>query len=563
MVSPSPLGGSRAVADLDPALDAALDLVSSRAAGWADAPVADVLALVRESLQATASVADEWVQACAAAKHVESSPAAAEEWSLGPLPTARFLRLLERSLTDIAAGSRPRLFGPPRPGPGSRTRVPVLHSDRYDRLLFPGFAAEAWLPGRRSPAEIAAGQAAAFFGAGDPGATVVLGAGNVSAIPAADAVEMLVVRRRTVLLKLSPVNDYLAPVLGRALAPFVRRGVLAVVRGAADAGARLVSDRRARFVHVTGSAATWRAVSAARTGAGLGMDGSTAELGNVTPVIVVPGTWSRSQLRYQAENVAMMIVNNGGFNCAAARVLVTSGSWPQRGEFLGCLAAALRQVPARYPYYPGAESRLAEVRHDHPDALRLGSGPPEATPWLLVPGLDALDADERLFREECFAPVLAEVPLGTGSAQQHLRAATQWANEQLCGDLCAGIVVDPRTRLRPGVRRALGSAVADLRYGTVAVNHWPAMSYAFGSVPWGPYGRADGRSASGVGVVHNSQMLPDVEKVVLRGPFRVRPRPVWFPGHRNGYQAGRRLTRLQARPSVSGLGAVARAAIGP
>lgn len=562
MVSPSSLGGTPAVADLDPALDAALDRVTRHSEDWADAPVSDVLALVRESLAATAAVAGEWVRACAAAKHVAAVPAAAEEWSLGPLPTVRFLRLLERSLTDLARGARPRLLGSPRPGPGARTRVPVLHADLQDRLLFAGFSAEAWLPGRRSAAEIAAGQAAAYSGGGEPGATVVLGAGNVSAIAATDAIEMLVVRRRTVLLKLSPVNDYLEPILARALAPFLRRGVLAVVRGDAGAGARLVTDRRARFVHVTGSAATWRAVTAARTGAGLGTDGCTAELGNVTPVIVVPGTWSAAQLRYQAENVATMIVNNGGFNCAAARMLVTSRGWPQRAEFLSCLADTLERIPTRHPYYPGAERRIAEVLRAHPDAARLGSGPPDATPWVLVTGLDPLAGDEPLFAEEFFAPVLAEVALGTDSPQQHLRAAAQWVNESLWGDLCAGIVIDPRTRLRPAVRRALDAALVELRYGTVAVNHWPAMTYGLGSVPWGAYGRADGRAASGTGSVHNGQLLPDVEKVVLRGPFRVRPTPFWLPSHGRPDEAGRRLTAAQAAPSVRRFGAAARAASG-
>ena len=47
-----------------------------------------------------------------------------------------------------------------------------------------------------------------------------------------------------------------------------------------------------------------------------------AQLGNVSPVIVVTGEWPERDLAYHAENVVTMLTNNGAFNCNAARVLV-------------------------------------------------------------------------------------------------------------------------------------------------------------------------------------------------------------------------------------------------
>ncbi|GGK63232.1 hypothetical protein GCM10011591_39360 [Nocardia camponoti] len=297
-------------------------------------------------------------------------------------------------------------------------------------------------------------------------------------------------------------------------------------------------------------------------GAGISMDGSTAELGNITPVIIVPGSWSRSQLRYQAEHIAAMAVNNVGLNCAAARILVTSRNWPQREEFLGYLADTLRERDARHLYYPGAERRMADVLDRHPAAQRLGAGASDSSPWILITGLDATDTDEPLFREEFFGPVLAEVVLGTESAEHHLYTSVEWVNGQLWGDLCAAIIIDAKSTRRRPVRNALESAVSELRYGTVAVNHWPAITYALGSAPWGAWGGAGSLSQSGVGFVHNSQMFSDIEKVVLRGPFRSHPKPIWFPGHGDAYEIGRRLTAFQARPSLRGLGAVMLAVIG-
>ena len=91
-------------------------------------------------------------------------------------------------------------------------------------------------------------------------------------------------------------------------------------------------------VHITGSDKTYDAVVF-----GTGPEGArrkaadqpvlnkpvTAELGNVSPVIVVPGRWSIAELLYQAEHVATMLVNNAGFNCVSARLVVTHDAWPR------------------------------------------------------------------------------------------------------------------------------------------------------------------------------------------------------------------------------------------
>ena len=44
----------------------------------------------------------------------------------------------------------------------------------------------------------------------------------------------------------------------------------------------------------------------------------SAELGCVTPVLVVPGPWSESDLDFQARHVAGMVAQNASFNCNAA-----------------------------------------------------------------------------------------------------------------------------------------------------------------------------------------------------------------------------------------------------
>ena len=102
----------------------------------------------------------------------------------------------------------------------------------------------------------------------------------------------------------------------------------------------------------------------------------------------------------------------------------------------------------------------------------------------------------------------------------------------------------------PKFAAALDQAIQSLRYGTVAINHWPALGFAFGTTPWGGHPSATLEDIqSGKGWVHNTFMLEDIEKCVIRGPLVVKPKPTWFANHRTAAEIGRRLVKLEAQPS--------------
>ena len=83
-------------------------------------------------------------------------------------------------------------------------------------------------------------------------------------------------------------------------------------------------------------------------------------------------------------------------------------------------------------------------------------------------------------------------------------------------------------------------AVADLRYGSIGVNVWHALSFAMGSTSWGAYpGHARTDIQSGTGVVGNTAMFDRPQKSIVRGPFRARPKP-------SVVRHGRRLLRRDA-----------------
>ncbi len=94
----------------------------------------------------------------------------------------------------------------------------------------------------------------------------------------------------------------------------------------------------------------------------------TGELGNVSPVIVIPGPWSKSDLAYQAEHIDSMLTNNAGFNCNATRVIIQHASWPQRDQLLQRMREVLASLPPHTAYYPGAQARQRAFVEAHPEA---------------------------------------------------------------------------------------------------------------------------------------------------------------------------------------------------
>lgn len=106
----------------------------------------------------------------------------------------------------------------------------------------------------------------------------------------------------------------------------------------------------------------------------------------------------------------------------------------------------------------------------------------------------------------------------------------------------------------PEVARAVEQAIADLRYGTVSVNHWAASGYALVVTPWGAFpGHTRRDIQSGTGFVHNTLLFDRPEKTVVRAPFRVRPKPVWFATHRTAHKITPKLVDFEADPSFARL----------
>jgi hypothetical protein len=238
-------------------------------------------------------------------------------------------------------------------------------------------------------------------------------------------------------------------------------------------------------------------------------------------------------------------------------MVITWKQWPQRQKFLDYVAEVLAKVPPRKAYYPGAVDRYKKFAGGQ--AVECQSG---ACPWTLVRDVDP-DRDPLYFEEESFVSVFAETALEAPSELSFLAKSVEFANDRLWGTLGAAIMVHPSFRKQPAGESAFQKALADLRYGTIGINHWPALSYALMSPPWGGYPGGNLHDPqSGIGWVHNSYMLEKAEKTVLEGPLTMWPKPLWFPSNKAGEQVSWKVVGLYHRPSVLKLPGLLLSALG-
>ncbi|MFD4440631.1 aldehyde dehydrogenase family protein [Nocardia sp. NPDC058519] len=530
-------------------IDTALADLTQGEKTWAATDLRRRRELLDELHALTARDAEAWVAAARTIKKLDAdSPLLGEEWMSGPMTMLAGAQALSESMAALEKGASPLEGVELTTAPGGRVAVPALPHGIYDKLLLSGFSADVWLkPG----VDAATARRKAGLAQRDPAKTngvgAVLGAGNIMSIAPLDTLYELYANNRVVALKLNPITDPLLPVFQAIFAPFIELGVVRILTGGAPEGGYLVNHPLVAHVHMTGGAPTHDAIvwgpGADKTGEPILDKPITSELGGVAPCIVVPGDWAAADLKFQAEHVATQRLHNGGYNCVAAQTVVLAADWPLKEQFLTELRAAIDNAPPRTAYYPGSDNRVAGALETYPNAAR-------ANGRLLVENLPA--GDTPLLRTEYFSPVLGVVELpGTGA--EFLSNAVDFANDELMGTLGANIIAAPSTIAELGAK--LDTAIENLRYGTVALNAWTGLAFLTPRASWGAYpGHTIDDIQSGIGVVHNAFLLDDVERTVVRGPFRPAPRsilrgefaltpkPPWFVSNKTGTGTGRKLT---------------------
>ena len=464
--------------------DAALHALSAARQRWAETSVNRRLALLRQIKDALAGIAPAWVAAAAAAKGLPAGdPLAGEEWLAGPCALMVGCNGLIATLEQLEEKTFLRRI-PLRTLADGRLALRVGPGTLWDRLLLSGVRAEIWM---------------------QPGVT------------------------RAHLDRYAARAYDIPPAARQGKLALIAMDALRIVTGDARAGAWLTTHPAVDEIHITGSRDThdvivWGEGETARqrraAGTPLNPRRVTSELGGVSPTIIVPGPWSEADIAFQAQQLATQKMNNGGFNCVASQVLILQQGWEPATALLNQLYRLIA-ANTRPDYYPGAENRLTDFRLRARQPLEIARG--DALPLIVA----NTDDDPGFCQQEVFGPGLSVTRLEADSAESFLRQAIGYANQRLQGTLGANIVIHPRTRKAIG-RKRFNALIAELRYGTVAINCWSGVAFLLAPCPWGAFpGHTLDDIQSGRGKVHNSFMLEKTERTVIEAPFRPFPRSLW------------------------------------
>lgn len=531
--------------------------------------VADRIELLKRTMRTTKEFAKDFVMAALKAKRIAAdSPTAAEEWLGGPVVILRNLRLLKESLEQIQKSGHPELAQSAFEKKEGQVRVKVFPQNFIDKILYNQMSAEVWFDETKSVTDVQNETAWIYRNSqNNPDEALentevkialVLGAGNVSSIGPMDVLYKLFVENQVCLLKMNPVNEYLGPHIAQIFRPLIDAGFLEIAYGAADVGEFLVRHDLVEEIHITGSdkvhdIIVWGAsekeqAKNKKAGTPVINKKITSELGCVTPIVIAPGKWSAKEIDFQVQNIATMIVNNASFNCNAAKLLVTSKNWAQREEFLAKLKAFLKNRPNRFAYYPGSDRKFDSFITAHPEAEILTEKNKDEIPWTAIFNVDS-HSDDMVFSNEAWCGIITETALDSQDTSQFLLKASQFCNEKVWGTLSMGLIIDPKTQ--KANQAALDQAIKQLRYGSVAINCWPALSYGLTITTWGAYpGHTLDNIVSGIGVVHNTYMFKDPQKSVVWAPFTTFPKPPWFCSHEKGAVVAQKLVDFEFAPSI-------------
>lgn len=542
-------------------MDVAMAQLRQAARGFAQLSV-DQRIVLAESMQAGyLRVAERSVQAGCKAKGIAiGSPDEAEEWATGPWGTVRQLRLIVESLrTFQKTGNTP--IGRVSRTVAGNLAVNVFPNNAIDGMLFKEMSVDVHMLPHVTESSLDADRAKFYKRPDHQGkVALVLGAGNIAAIGVMDMLTKMFNEGKVCLLKMNPVNAYLGPFIEEAFKEAINRHYLAVIYGGVEEGRHLVYHPDIDEVHLTGSDKThdqivWGPPGAEREARRADREpllrkDISSELGNISPVIIVPGPYTAKEIAFQAEAIASAMTMNASFFCNSAKMLVSPKGWAGSDAFMQAIQGVCARIEPKQAYYPGAEDRWSALTRGRDNVTHIGKPQPGALPWSFITGLDPDDENEVLFHEEPFCSVMSEARVGSADPVAFLEQAVEFCNNRLWGTLNATLIVHPKTLKDPAVKAAFEHAIDKLRYGTVAVNTFPGISFVFASPPWGAYpGATLDDIQSGAGFVHNTPMLEGIEKAVIRAPLTVFPKPGWFSSHKTAQTVTRRIVAMEKNAS--------------
>jgi len=528
-------------------LDRNINRLRIHAVEFSDLPDEELISLLEKTIQNIQGIAYFWATLSAEKKQILQKHKEGEEWLGGPfvsiLTTQYYIEYLKGN-SQLKKENYDQVSN----------SYKVFPNKFIESLTFPLLKAEI-----RFNKSMSFKQIEKFRGFNQrigpsDNVTLVLGAGNVSSIPFLDTLFHLVAKRSAILLKLNPVNDYLLPVFEKVFAEFIDRGFISVVNGNLDTSRYLTKHRSIDTIHLTGSNYTYENIVYDRQLSDKERSLSTipkinkkpifSELGNVTPIIIHPGKWSNSELKFQARKIATAKLNNSGFNCIAAQVIVLPKGWSSSEKLKKYIKFYLKKIGDTTSYYPGATKSLDMLKNN--DNYELVNEPSCSTPFMIAD----LDFEEKYSSSEVWNTTLYFKELEYTDNESFADISINYVNNELWGNLGASVLIKGSKKKR--LKHIVDKYKDQLNYGTVAINEWSAIAFIIPTMPWGGFpGNKDNDIQSGQGYVHNAYFFESPLKGIVETNFRFSRfiDPPWFVNNKKAHRLFKNLTYYQANNS--------------
>ncbi|MDC2977753.1 aldehyde dehydrogenase family protein [Acidimicrobiaceae bacterium] len=503
--------------------------------------------MLEETISNIKEVSFFWATICSDNKGTTKTPAEGEEWLGGPFASVLATQYYIKSLTNDDDLTEKKYNS-------EENSYKVFPNNFIERITFPFIDAKVIFNKSMSFDDINKYRGFSKRYDIDPSITLVLGAGNFSSIPYLDVLYHLITRKSVILLKLNPVNEYLKPVFEKVFQNFIERGYIIVTTGNIEESKYMATHPGINHIHLTGSDKTFEDIvygreltEKERRSKSLSKVNNkpiTSELGNVTPIIIHPGKWSTSDIKYQARKIVTAKLNNNGFNCIAAQVVVLPDGWGQTETLIKYVKHYMSKAKERKAYYPESIERLEKLEKDkgyeRVNALSC------VTPHLTR----EIKAYSKFEIDEVWSSTIYFKKIEYTSVEDFANKAIDYCNDELWGNLGVSVIIKDHDRKFN--KHITNLYVDNLNYGTVAINEWAAIGYIIPQLPWGGFpGNRDNDIQSGQSVVHNSMLFESPLKGVVNTKFRISRLidPPWFVTNKKARRLFRNLTYYQINNS--------------
>jgi hypothetical protein len=452
-------------------------------------------------------------------------------------------------LKDVSKPLNKKLFD------DEKNTYKVFPNNNLEKIFFPFISAEVKFNKNINFNEIQNYRGFAMRYPHKPSITLVLGAGNVSSIPLLDTIFHLVTKRSVIYLKLNPVNEYLLPVYEKVFANFISQGYMVVTKGNIEESKYMVEHKGIDHIHLTGSDETYENIvygkklnekdKNVKTLSKKNKKSFSSELGNVTPIIIHPGKWTNSELKHQARKIVTAKLNNGGFNCISAQIVVLPDEWKHTNKLMKYVKHYMKNIDDRFSYYPNSIEKLNSLEKDT-NYERLNDITC-ATPHLSR----EIKAYSKFETSEVWGTSIYFKQIPYTNDLDYAQNVIDYCNNTLWGNL--GVTVLFKKYKNKKNKHISDLYVNELKYGTVAINEWSAIGFIIPTLPWGGFpGNKDNDIQSGQDFVHNSLFFESVENGIVYSKFRMSNLidPLWFVTNKKGKKVFKNLTYFQIDKTI-------------